>query len=127
MFDSIGSRITIVISLIALVIGTVMALFVTTKAGFWVCAIIIGLFLGPNQSASRAYLSRLTPKEKANEFFGFFAFSGKATAFLGPLLYGQMVGIFESQRAGMTVIPALMVLGMVIFIFKTREDPASTS
>jgi len=125
--DCIGSRITIVISLISLLIGTVMALFVTTKAGFWVCAIIIGLFLGPNQSASRAYLSRLTPKEKANEFFGFFAFSGKATAFLGPLLYGQMVGIFESQRAGMTVIPALMVLGMVIFIFKTREDPASTS
>lgn len=122
--DRIGSRNTIVISLIALVIGTGAALFVTTKSGFWVCAIIIGLFLGPNQSASRAYLSRLTPSEKANEFFGFFAFSGKATAFLGPLLYGQMVGLFDSQRAGMTVIPALMLIGMVIFIFKTRETSA---
>ncbi|MBK1878164.1 MFS transporter [Pelagicoccus mobilis] len=125
--DRIGSRITIVISLIGLVIGTVAALFVTTQSGFWVCAIIIGLFLGPNQSASRAYLSRLTPEEKANEFFGFFAFSGKATAFLGPLLYGQMVNLFDSQRAGMTVIPALMALGMLIFIFKTRDEakPAS--
>lgn len=121
--DRIGSRITIVISLVALVVGTVLALFVTTKAGFWVCAIIIGLFLGPNQSASRAYLSRLTPQEKANEFFGFFAFSGKATAFLGPLLYGQMVGFFESQRAGMTVIPALMLVGMVIFLVKTKPVP----
>ncbi|EDY84575.1 transporter, major facilitator family [Verrucomicrobiia bacterium DG1235] len=125
--DRIGSRITIVISLVALVAATVAALFVVSKEGFWACAIVIGLFIGPNQSASRAYLSRLTPVEKANEFFGFFAFSGKATAFLGPLLYGQMVGIFESQRAGMAVIPALMVIGMVIFIVKTREKPAMES
>lgn len=123
--DKIGSRVTIVISLIGLVLPTTAALFITTKAGFWVCAIVIGLFLGPNQSASRAYLSRLTPPDKANEFFGFFAFSGKATAFLGPLLYGQLVGHFGSQRAGMAVIPALMIIGMLIFVFKTRgEDTA---
>lgn len=118
--DKIGSRVTIVISLIGLVLPTTAALFLTTKAGFWACAVVIGIFLGPNQSASRAYLSRLTPEDKANEFFGFFAFSGKATAFLGPLLYGQLVGIFDSQRAGMAVIPALMILGMVIFIVKTH-------
>lgn len=118
--DRIGSRITIVISLVALVAATTVALFITSKTAFWGCAVVIGLFLGPNQSASRAYLSRLTPPEKANEFFGFFAFSGKATAFLGPLLYGQMVGIFDSQRAGMAVIPVLMIIGMVIFIVKTH-------
>jgi len=32
-------------------------------------------------------MARLTPKEKINEFFGFYAFAGKATAFLGPLFY----------------------------------------
>ncbi|MDQ8199625.1 MFS transporter [Pelagicoccus enzymogenes] len=122
--DKIGSRATIVISLIGLVLPTTAALFISTKTEFWVCAVVIGLFLGPNQSASRAYLSRLTPEDKANEFFGFFAFSGKATAFLGPLLYGQLVGIFESQRAGMAVIPALMIIGMLIFLAKTRKIPA---
>lgn len=120
--DRIGSRTTIVISLVALVAATVVALFIESKNAFWGCAIVIGLFLGPNQSASRAFLSRLTPEEKSNEFFGFFAFSGKATAFLGPLLYGQMVGIFDSQRAGMAVIPALMIIGMLIFVLKTRPD-----
>lgn len=121
--DKIGSRVTIVISLIGLVLPTTAALFIATKEQFWVCAVVIGLFLGPNQSASRAYLSRLTPPEKVNEFFGFFAFSGKATAFLGPLLYGQLVGIFDSQRAGMAVIPVLMVVGMVIFLAKTKKIP----
>lgn len=121
--DRIGSRTTIVISLVGLVAATVAALFISSKDAFWGCAIVIGLFLGPNQSASRAYLSRLTPKEKSNEFFGFFAFSGKATAFLGPLLYGQMVGIFDSQRAGMAVIPILLVIGMVIFLAKTGKVP----
>lgn len=122
--DRIGSRVTIVISLVGLVLPTTAALFITSKAAFWVCAVVIGIFLGPNQSASRAFLSRLTPPEKANEFFGFFAFSGKATAFLGPLLYGQMVGIFDSQRAGMAVIPVLMLVGMVIFMLKTRPIPS---
>ncbi|MDQ8205290.1 MFS transporter [Pelagicoccus sp. SDUM812003] len=121
--DRIGSRITIVISLLALVGATVAALFIESKNAFWGCAIVIGLFLGPNQSASRAYLSRLTPLEKSNEFFGFFAFSGKATAFLGPLLYGQMVGIFDSQRAGMVVIPVLMTVGMILFLWKTHPKP----
>ncbi len=120
--DRIGSRATIVISLLFLVGATVAALFVQSKDGFWACAIVIGLFLGPNQSASRAYLSRLTPTEKANEFFGFFAFSGKATAFLGPLLYGQLVGWFDTQRAGMAVIPALMILGLAVMLAKTRSD-----
>ncbi len=120
--DRIGSRTTILISLVFLVGATVAALFAQSKDGFWACAIVIGLFLGPNQSASRAYLSRLTPSEKANEFFGFFAFSGKATAFLGPLLYGQVVGIFDSQRAGMAVIPALLILGLVVLLWKTKSD-----
>lgn len=121
--DRIGSRLTIVISLVGLVLPTTAALFITSKTAFWVCAVVIGIFLGPNQSASRAFLSRLTPPEKSNEFFGFFALSGKATAFLGPLLYGQMVGIFDSQRAGMAVIPVLLLVGMVIFMLKTRPIP----
>ena len=120
--DRIGSRTTILLSLLFLAGATVAALFVETKSAFWACAIAIGLFLGPNQSASRAYLSRLTPQEKANEFFGFFAFSGKATAFMGPLLYGQMTGAFDSQRAGLAVIPVLLLVGLGIVLWKTKND-----
>ena len=47
---------------------------------------MVGFSSGPNQSSSRSLMASLTPKDKQNEFFGFFAFSGKITAFLGPFL-----------------------------------------
>ena len=118
--DKIGSRTTILISLIGLLVSSTIAIFVESQAIFWVCAIVLGLFVGPNQSASRAYLSRLTPTDKANEFFGFFAFSGKATAFAGPLLFGQFTNLFDSQRAGMTSVPVLLAIGMLLLMWKTK-------
>jgi len=118
--DRIGSRKTIIISLICLSASSAAAVFVETKAGFWACAIVLGIFIGPNQSASRAFLSRIVPKEKANEFFGFFAFSGKATSFLGPLLCGALTATYDSQRVGMAIVPALFVIGLVVLVFKTR-------
>jgi len=118
--DRIGSRTTILISLVGLMVSSAIAIFIQSQTAFWICSIVIGLFVGPNQSASRAYLSRLTPVEKANEFFGFFAFSGKATAFAGPLLFGQFTELFDSQRAGMASVPVLLGIGMVLILWKTK-------
>ena len=78
---------------------------------FWLAAILIGLFSGPNQSASRTYMARITPPEKRNEFFGFYAFSGKMTAFLGPFLFGLATAYFETQQAGLIVICILFFIG----------------
>ena len=49
-------------------------------------AILIGLASGPLQSASRSLLARMAPPEHMSEFFGFFAFSGKVTAFAAPFV-----------------------------------------
>ena len=78
---------------------------------FWMAAILIGLFSGPNQSASRSHMARITPQKKRNEFFGFYAFSGKMTAFLGPFLFGLATSYFESQQAGLIVIFILFFIG----------------
>ena len=82
-----------------------------SKNLFWVAAILIGLFSGPNQSASRTYMARLTPSVKRNEFFGFYAFSGKMTAFVGPFLFGMVIRYFDTQQAGLIVIFILFFLG----------------
>jgi len=119
--DRIGSWMTIAISLLGLIGASSLALFAQSKPAFWACGIAIGVFIGPNQSASRAYLSRSTPIEKSSEFFGFFAFSGKATAFVGPLLYGQIVLLSGSQRLGMALVPTLFGIGLLIFLFKTTN------
>ena len=81
---------------------------------FWIAGILIGLMVGPNQSCSRSLMARLTPKEKQNEFFGFFALTGKATSFLGPLSFG-IVTKFYSQQMALWVVIILLLIGFILF------------
>tara|TARA_Y100001978_G_scaffold196343_1_gene205781 strand:+ start:460 stop:1740 length:1281 start_codon:yes stop_codon:yes gene_type:complete len=88
--------------------------WLTSKLVFWIAAILIGFFSGPNQSASRSLMAHYTPAEKRNEFFGFYAFSGKATSFLGPLLFGWVTAMFGNQQAGILVVLTLFLFGYVL-------------
>ena len=112
--DLIGGKLTIQISLIGLMIAVLLAVFANSKLLFWVSGIIVGLFAGPNQSASRSLMGRLTPPDKINEFYGFFAFSGKLTSFLGPMLLGIFTKYFSSQRYGVAVVFIFFFIGFLL-------------
>jgi len=112
--DIIGGKKTIQISLVGLALASVIAVFAMNRAVLWLAAILIGILSGPNQAASRSLMARFVPSKKENEFFGFFAFSGKATAFLGPLLMGQLTDIFQTQRAGISIVILFFVVGSLI-------------
>ena len=114
--DVIGGKRTIIISLIGLSIATTLAMLATTKFWLWVAGIVIGVFIGPNQSASRSLMARFVPPQLKNEFFGFFAFSGKFTAFVGPFLLGELTQWTESQRWGISVALVMFLVGMLIMI-----------
>ncbi len=114
--DLLGGKRTIVISLIGLVSASLLAVFATSKLMFWIAGVLIGLLVGPNQSASRSLMARLSPPNKKNELFGFYAFSGKATAFVGPFLLGVITQIFNSQRLGMGVVAFLFILGGLLLV-----------
>ena len=105
---------TIQISNVGFIIACLLAVVTSDIRVFWLAGILIGLCSGPNQAASRSLMARFIPKDKENEFFGFFAFSGKATAFLGPLLLGIVTQIFESQRHGVFMVVILFLIGFVL-------------
>ena len=115
--DRIGGKKTILVSLVGLVLASILAVLATTKLQFWVAGSILGLFVGPNQAASRSLMGRFVPHKYENEFFGFYAFSGKATAFLGPFLLGQLTLMFDSQRVGMSVVLGFFMVGGLLLTF----------
>ena len=82
----------------------------------WVAGVITGIFLGPNQAASRSLMGRFVPRENENEFFGFFAFSGKLTAFVGPFLLGVLTQWTGSQRWGISVVLVMFAAGLVLLL-----------
>ena len=113
--DKVGGRNTVLVSLVALTVSAVIAVVAPTKLWLWVAGFGIGIFAGPNQAASRSLMGRFVPERHQSEFFGFFAFSGKATAFLGPLLLGVLSEMF-GQRAGVSVVVAFFLVGGLVLL-----------
>jgi UMF1 family MFS transporter len=108
--DRLGGKTTIQITIVMMAIATAMAVWAPTEGWFWAAALLVGIFVGPNQSASRSLMGRFVPAKHESEFFGFFAFSGKATAFAGPLLLGALTESF-SHRVGMASVIVFFVVG----------------
>ena len=111
--DRIGGRATVAWSVAALAVATVIGALAPSREWFWVSAVLVGIFAGPNQSASRSLMARFVPARHESEFFGFFAFSGKVTSFLGPMLLGVLSDIYN-QRVGVASLLVFFLLGGLI-------------
>ncbi|SIS46510.1 MFS transporter, UMF1 family [Insolitispirillum peregrinum] len=87
---------------------------ITSQAMFWGVAVLLGVFFGPAQSASRSLMARLAPAEARNEMFGLFALSGKVTAFAGPMVLAWATAATGSQRVGMASILFFLLTGLFL-------------
>ncbi|MGE4218701.1 MAG: MFS transporter [Alphaproteobacteria bacterium] len=121
--DWIGSKRTIVVSLIGTIATGLPILLIEDKGWFFALAVILGIFVGPVQAASRSMMARLAPDAIRTEMFGLYALSGKAVAFLGPLCYGLATDAFATQRAGMATVLAFFAIGL-IGLYWVKEERA---
>lgn len=119
--DRMGARKTIAIALTGLIALGIPLLLVESKMWFWLVGVPLGFFMGPAQAASRSLMARLAPTDLRTEMFGLFAFSGKATAFMGPAILGAVTVALDSQRAGMATIVVFLAAGLAILLWKVRE------
>ncbi len=137
--DRVGSKRVIMVSLVLLLVGAFGILSVdpnhvlfvsevvpkaagsapfssTGELVFLAFAMLVGLVAAPVQAASRALLARLAPPERMTQYFGLFAFSGKVTAFLAPLLVAVVTQASGSQRLGMASIAVFLVAGLLLML-----------
>ena len=112
--DRMGSLRVMRVCLLALAgLGTV-AILAPAEPLFWAAGACLGIFIGPLQSSARAWVARKAPPEQRASLFGLMMFSGKATSFVGPLLYGILITATGNDRAGMTVVIALLLAGLLV-------------
>lgn len=93
------------------------------ELAYLVVVIIVAICITAAYANSRTMLARIAPVSKMSEFFGLYALSGTATAFMGPELVGLTTEFFQSQRAGFASILVLMVIGLACMFF-VREGRA---
>ncbi len=82
---------------------------------------IFAMFITVAFASARTMLARIAPTELMTQFFGLFALSGTATAFLGPLVVGWFTLYFQSQRAGYASLLILLFGGFVMTLFVKEE------
>jgi UMF1 family MFS transporter len=125
--DRIGGRLTLLVTLVGLVAASLWAVASNSKESLYLAGIFLGIFVGPNQAASRSLLGRFAPADKEGEFFGFFAFSGKAMAFAGPLLLGLVTQITGDARMGMATILGFFFIGGALLLWVDEEEGRRTA
>ena len=84
-------------------------------------AMLIGIASGPIQSSSRTLLARMCPEDKVTEFFGFFSFSGKITAFAAPLAIGAVTHVTGSPRIGIAMSLVFLIAGLLLLL-RVKSD-----
>ena len=124
--DAIGSKKTILLALAGLILSGTGLVLVQADWHFWALAIMLGICVGPAQAAGRSLMARLSPERMETEMFGLYALAGKATAFSGPFVLGQVVQYSGSQRAGMASVVIFLVLGGMVLL-SVREPQSRPS
>jgi len=114
--DRFGPSKLIIFSLIVLIICTTMIIIFKNPWIFWIFGLIVGVFIGPVQSASRSMMAHLVPKDKVAEMFGIYALSVKLSTFIGPLLVGILTKVFSSETAGFSVVLVMLFLGLILML-----------
>lgn len=100
---------------------TILGYFISEEWHFYVLGGMIGLFQGGIQALSRSLYSRLIPKKKAAEFYGFFNMWGKFAAVIGPVMMGGVAKATGNVRYGILSILGLFVLGGILLAFVDIE------
>lgn len=123
--DRWGPKRVITLTLLLWIAVSVGAYLAPGKAAFYGVALVAGLGLGSIQAASRALMAALIPPGKEAEMFGFYAFCGKSSSVLGPLVFGGVSYLLGgNQRAAVAAVGLFFVVGLVLL---QRVRPAAPS
>jgi len=86
---------------------------------------IFAIFFVTALSASRTLMARISPPDRATQFFGLYGLSGSVTAFLAPLLVATTTQFSQSQRWGFASLFVLILLGGLM-LFWVEEKRATS-
>ena len=120
----IGVKQSVMTGIIGYGIITFLAYFMSQMWHLYTLATLVGLFQGGIQALSRSLYTRIIPKEKSAEFFGFYNMLGKFAAVIGPAMMGTITLMTGNIRYGIISIVLLFILGG-FFLLKVNIEEGS--
>ena len=110
---------TAVIAYICIVLFA--AFFLRSATEFWILAILVGLFQGGIQALSRSYYGKIIPKNRANEYYGFYDIFGKTASIIGTFLVATTTSLTGNASVGVLSIAILLIVALIFLLL--QRDP----
>ncbi len=129
---SIFSLLAVSIAVLTITKTSVLGLSVAETSAlpniaFFICGGVIGAAGGAMQASSRTLVVQFVEgKLPMTEAFGIYAMAGKATAFIGPISVGIVTALTGSQRAGISPVVALFLIGLVLLVLAKKRERATS-
>jgi UMF1 family MFS transporter len=123
--DRIGSKAVIAGALSAIIVVGLVLMTLSGARAFWVCGLLLCLFIGPAQSSARTLLLRMSREGKEGVAFGLYTMTGRAVSFLAPWLFSVFVDAFHATRFGMGGLDVVLgagLLGLLLVRVPRRFD-----
>lgn len=124
--DRVGSKTVIVGALSAMIVAGLTLMVLSGAAAFWVCGLLLCLFIGPTLASARTLMLRLSAHGKEGVTFGLYTTAGRAVSFLAPWLFSVFIDVFGTDRAGMGGLMAVLAAGLagMLAVRVPRHRPA---
>ena len=116
-----STRALIIVGILTYIISCIAAFFISEMWHIFVLGAMIGSAQGGIQALSRSYFGKIIPKERSNEFFGFYNIFGKFAAIIGPFLMALTATLTGVARYSILSIVPLFIVGLIVFLMLPKN------
>ena len=114
--DRLGSKPVIVGSLVSMIAAGLTLMTLSGPVAFWICGLLLCLFIGPTQSSARTLMLRMSVDGKEGVAFGLYTTTGRAVSFLAPTLISLFIDWFGAVRAGTGGLLVVLAIGLAAMV-----------
>jgi UMF1 family MFS transporter len=114
--DRFGAKPLIVAALTAMIVVGLILITLSGALAFWICGLLLCLFLGPTLSSARTLMLRMSAEGKEGVAFGLYTTTGRAVSFLAPVMFSTFIAIFGTDRAGTGGLIVVLLIGLLAML-----------
>ncbi|MGV0607201.1 MFS transporter [Mycolicibacterium sp. XJ1904] len=114
--DRFGAKPVIVVALSGMIAVGLILMSLNGVLAFWICGLLLCLFIGPTLSAARTLMLRMSAEGKEGVAFGLYTTTGRAVSYLAPMLFSVFIAVFGTDRAGMGGLVVVLAAGLIAML-----------
>lgn len=112
--DFVGLDKVLLVSVVGWIVLILALLAKPSLSMLYGLSAMAGCLAGPTSSSARALVSKLSPPEKSSEIMGFLSFAARLAAALGPVAFGAVSWLADSQQVALAFQLLFLVAALLL-------------